>query len=326
MFKKFWNKKRPSTILENSILSKSKKNIYSKNPNTISKKKILPRILEVSREDDDDEESKEEMLDKLMTLNSRHSIGALSRRQNSIGSLLSRENSIGDFRRSDLSNLSLQSSNKSDEDYIIPEPPEPESHSIYELLKKLNKLALEQQDNDLHTKSLNKSLLLLDKMEKIEKHIDDYLSDLEFINTEIINTDINSDYVQNLFTNIRLREKTSEYEEEYKIYKNNLNQVLTELVMILKHVKSNLTAIYIKQYKLELIENINDSIKKIKYILSELFAYYNENLPFYRKKWWGGKTRKNRKWSNKYKKSINCGAPKGFSQKQYCKSKTKKLR
>ena len=26
-----------------------------------------------------------------------------------------------------------------------------------------------------------------------------------------------------------------------------------------------------------------------------------------------------RKWSIKYKKSINCTRPKGFSQKQYCK-------
>jgi len=25
------------------------------------------------------------------------------------------------------------------------------------------------------------------------------------------------------------------------------------------------------------------------------------------------------KWSQKYKKSINCRRPKGFSQKQYCK-------
>jgi thiol-disulfide isomerase/thioredoxin len=28
---------------------------------------------------------------------------------------------------------------------------------------------------------------------------------------------------------------------------------------------------------------------------------------------------KTRKWSNKYKRSINCRSPKGFSQKQYCK-------
>ena len=27
------------------------------------------------------------------------------------------------------------------------------------------------------------------------------------------------------------------------------------------------------------------------------------------------------KWSAKYKKSINCNNPKGFSQKQYCKRK-----
>jgi len=36
------------------------------------------------------------------------------------------------------------------------------------------------------------------------------------------------------------------------------------------------------------------------------------------------KTIKKRKWSNKYKKSINCKKPKGFSQKQYCKSKKRR--
>lgn len=33
-----------------------------------------------------------------------------------------------------------------------------------------------------------------------------------------------------------------------------------------------------------------------------------------------------RKWSNKYKKSINCKRPKGFSQKQYCKYGRNKTR
>ena len=34
-----------------------------------------------------------------------------------------------------------------------------------------------------------------------------------------------------------------------------------------------------------------------------------------------------RKWSNKYKKSIHCNRPKGFSQKQYCKyGRTRKMR
>ncbi len=31
-----------------------------------------------------------------------------------------------------------------------------------------------------------------------------------------------------------------------------------------------------------------------------------------------------RKWSLKYKRSINCNRPKGFSQKQYCRKKTNK--
>ena len=46
-----------------------------------------------------------------------------------------------------------------------------------------------------------------------------------------------------------------------------------------------------------------------------------------RKTKYGGKKTK-RKWSKKYKKSINCKKPKGFSQKQYCKygRKTKKRR
>ena len=34
-----------------------------------------------------------------------------------------------------------------------------------------------------------------------------------------------------------------------------------------------------------------------------------------------------RKWLVKYKKSINCNRPKGFSQKQYCKyGRTRKMR
>ena len=31
------------------------------------------------------------------------------------------------------------------------------------------------------------------------------------------------------------------------------------------------------------------------------------------------KNKKHRKWSMKYKKSINCKKPRGFSQKQHCK-------
>ena len=35
---------------------------------------------------------------------------------------------------------------------------------------------------------------------------------------------------------------------------------------------------------------------------------------------------KTRKWTKKYKKSINCRNPKGFSQKQYCKYGRKKTK
>uniref|UniRef100_A0A6C0EVU9 Uncharacterized protein n=1 Tax=viral metagenome TaxID=1070528 RepID=A0A6C0EVU9_9ZZZZ len=41
----------------------------------------------------------------------------------------------------------------------------------------------------------------------------------------------------------------------------------------------------------------------------------------------GSTTKAGIKWSMKYKKSINCNRPKGFSQKQYCKyGRTKKRR
>ena len=37
-------------------------------------------------------------------------------------------------------------------------------------------------------------------------------------------------------------------------------------------------------------------------------------------------TKKTRKWSKKYKSSINCKSPKGFSQRQHCLSKRLKKR
>lgn len=48
---------------------------------------------------------------------------------------------------------------------------------------------------------------------------------------------------------------------------------------------------------------------------------YNRLIKGENKKQTGGKlaTKRKRKWSRKYKLSINCKRPKGFSQKQYCK-------
>lgn len=53
------------------------------------------------------------------------------------------------------------------------------------------------------------------------------------------------------------------------------------------------------------------------------------NIESYNLSFGGYKTRKSKKttrkkWSIKYKKSINCKNPKGFSQKQYCKYGRKK--
>ena len=48
-------------------------------------------------------------------------------------------------------------------------------------------------------------------------------------------------------------------------------------------------------------------------------------IPIKTRKGGKNKTKKGkRKWSQKYKKSINCKRPKGFSQKQYCKYGRKK--
>lgn len=57
---------------------------------------------------------------------------------------------------------------------------------------------------------------------------------------------------------------------------------------------------------------INDKII-IKFII---LLIYNKFM----KKQFGGK------WSLKYKKSINCNRPKGFSQKQHCKYRNKNTR
>jgi len=101
-------------------------------------------------------------------------------------------------------------------------------------------------------------------------------------------------------------------------------------------------------------ENVNEYINEaIKLIMSEKpdeakkEGVLQDNLPVFQKLYrinvflynhnlanaknnlinghYGGKTKK-RKWSLKYKRSINCKKPKGFSQKQYCKRVNKTRR
>lgn len=86
---------------------------------------------------------------------------------------------------------------------------------------------------------------------------------------------------------------------------------------------SNLSSLSEEEELLEAISNMNVSNKKPTLRRSSTRGGKSKK----RKTKYGGKKTK-RKWSKKYKKSINCKKPKGFSQKQYCKygRKTKKRR
>ena len=80
-----------------------------------------------------------------------------------------------------------------------------------------------------------------------------------------------------------------------------------------KRTNENMNYIYlIGSYRLsqelhEISESVNNKTTK-------LYLDYKYNDPLHPKRF-------NEKWSAKYKKSINCANPKGFSQKQYCKRK-----
>ncbi len=51
------------------------------------------------------------------------------------------------------------------------------------------------------------------------------------------------------------------------------------------------------------------------YDKKNLFKFWKEKL---------SKTEMNEKWSEKYKRSINCNNPKGFSQKAHCQGRKKR--
>lgn len=112
-----------------------------------------------------------------------------------------------------------------------------------------------------------------------------------------------------------------------KKYKNNSNLVvadvdqeeLTKIKHLPKEPSGFPTMLYI--YKNNNGENYEDSSVKDKNRTVDSFVEWIENhVPSQS----GGKKR--RKWSIKYKKSINCQRPKGFSQRQYCKYGRKKTK
>jgi hypothetical protein len=58
---------------------------------------------------------------------------------------------------------------------------------------------------------------------------------------------------------------------------------------------------------------------KIIYFYLKLTKCIKKNIFCHYKIMTKNKKKISRRWSIKYKKSINCNRPKGFSQKQYCK-------
>jgi hypothetical protein len=88
---------------------------------------------------------------------------------------------------------------------------------------------------------------------------------------------------------------------------------------LLDKIKELCKKIFIKELKLSSVtESLDFYTKKNDFVCDELC---NLKLQISKN---GGNPRKNGKWTMKYKKSINCKKPKGFSQKQYCKYGRKK--
>ena len=72
--------------------------------------------------------------------------------------------------------------------------------------------------------------------------------------------------------------------------------------------------------RLEAVEKASNNIDDIFYEIGKFGGKKRKNKSRKVKK----SRRTKRRWSLKYKRSINCKKPKGFSQKQYCKRKGKK--
>ena len=102
-------------------------------------------------------------------------------------------------------------------------------------------------------------------------------------------------------------------------YKFVLPQILR-----LADTTPNLTSVNVEDRYHELIGQANSMVEHHNKMIAAAAADANDDGPPRRSD--GGrkrlscvKKRGGRKWSMKYKKSINCSAPRGFSQRQYCK-------
>lgn len=121
----------------------------------------------------------------------------------------------------------------------------------------------------------------------------------------------------------------------------DIEKDLLKNVKYLKHKPSSFPTIIFITNKGETVENYEDSDISTKDRTIDSFVEwikskenkesrekneYNHKKTNKKRKQTGGKTRRKigGKWSAKYKRSINCRSPKGFSQRQHCKYGRKK--
>jgi len=133
-----------------------------------------------------------------------------------------------------------------------------------------------------------------------------------------------------------VRPEWKKLENVLKKYKNSNEVVIVDIdkdmIEKVKNIKNEPNSFPTMRYitnRGEIVENYEDSNIKNKDRKIDSFVEWIESkkgLKNHKKtsktrKQKGGKTRKMRggKWSLKYKRSINCNRPKGFSQKQHCK-------
>jgi len=127
----------------------------------------------------------------------------------------------------------------------------------------------------------------------------------------------------------QVRPEWKKLENVLKKYKNDNNVIIVDVDKDLIHKLKNIkkepdgfpTIIYSTKEG-NIVENYEDSnITNKDRSIDSFVEWINFKLKENPKKQMGGKTKKKRggKWSLKYKRSINCNRPKGFSQRQHCK-------
>ena len=127
----------------------------------------------------------------------------------------------------------------------------------------------------------------------------------------------------------KLENILKKFEDDSTVAIIDIDHTLSDKVKGLQNVPNSFPTMRYMTNNNKTVENFEDSEIQDKNRTIDNFAEWikvktknhNHNTSQYThkggKKWRKGK--KGGKWSRKYKNSINCRTPKGFSQKQYCK-------